>query len=69
MPPSSGQVQTGRDLRGTSLFGFPFGLQFLVEFDRFRTKLALLAALLKLIGCVPVDQRLSELPPTRRARR
>src|ERR1019366_9503970 len=45
-----GQAQTGRDLRGTGLFGLPFGIKFLVEVDRFRSELALLTALFKFIG-------------------
>ena len=57
------QAQIGRDLRGTGLFGFPFGLEFLVEFDRFRSDLALQAALLKLSGCVPVNQRVRDFLP------
>ena len=45
------------------MFGFPFGIEFLVEFDRFRSELALQAALLKLIGCVPVNQRFRDFLP------
>ena len=45
------------------MFGFPFGIEFLVEFDRFRSELTLQAALLKLIGCVPVNQRFWDFLP------
>src|ERR1700723_3485873 len=58
-----GQAQAGGYLGRTGLLDFAFGLQFFVEFDGFRSKFAVLAALLKLVGCIPVDQGFRNLLP------
>src|SRR5208337_3722939 len=58
-----GEVQTRRDLRGAQLFSVALGFQFLVEFDGFGSEFARLAALLKLVGRVPVDEGVRDFFP------